>query len=494
MNQNADSTIEQSKRVLISYSHESDEHIARVLRLADALRSHGIDAMIDQYDPKPAEGWHKWTKRQIATSTYVLVVCTEAYKKRAEGDERDDERDGGGRGVAWESSLIQSHLYKNPQQKSRFIPVVFRAKDEDFILSELSARSWYVLDEHNFDVSLPNSGYGLLYRDITDQPRVIKPPIGRPIRLDPINLPHSQSAVVAQTGNPLPKPSIEPLYPIRSNGAVLIAEPRSDVKTYADNFTRFLRESGYEVIVPETFSIERDGRSDILSALKACILVVQVLGSDPFPRSSFLAPARYEDWLWQQARQIQKSVLRWRPPALDIEKIVELDYRELLNQDVVKCDAEDFKTTVLTDRLAQLNVTQRPSGKKLFVHHHTKDAERADEIGGAAEDLSTGINVALTNEQRDFFESIGNDPVHGLMVVYGDCGEEWIEQSLEILKKATDAASVRHNLAPPPKAIVKAKPETLPLRRRPPRWKEIAANDASALESFVRKIQGEVAT
>ena|GEM_PF-6769303 len=35
------------KRVLISYSQESDEHRARVRKLADHLRSQHIDANID---------------------------------------------------------------------------------------------------------------------------------------------------------------------------------------------------------------------------------------------------------------------------------------------------------------------------------------------------------------------------------------------------------------------------------------------------------------
>ncbi len=53
-------TAQQPKRVLNSYSQESDDHRARIRKLADKLRSHGIDAMIDQYEPHPPEGWPLW--------------------------------------------------------------------------------------------------------------------------------------------------------------------------------------------------------------------------------------------------------------------------------------------------------------------------------------------------------------------------------------------------------------------------------------------------
>jgi hypothetical protein len=43
-----DATQGKPKRVLISYSQESDEHRARVRKLADQLCTEGIDAIIDQ--------------------------------------------------------------------------------------------------------------------------------------------------------------------------------------------------------------------------------------------------------------------------------------------------------------------------------------------------------------------------------------------------------------------------------------------------------------
>ena len=44
-------------RVFLSYSHDSDEHAARVLALADALCDRGIEVILDQYvHPAASEG------------------------------------------------------------------------------------------------------------------------------------------------------------------------------------------------------------------------------------------------------------------------------------------------------------------------------------------------------------------------------------------------------------------------------------------------------
>jgi len=47
-------------KVFISYSHDSPEHADKVLAFANKLRSEGIDAVLDQYEESPPEGWPMW--------------------------------------------------------------------------------------------------------------------------------------------------------------------------------------------------------------------------------------------------------------------------------------------------------------------------------------------------------------------------------------------------------------------------------------------------
>ena len=74
-------------RVFISYSHDSPEHLDRVLVLSDRLRVDGIDCHIDQYEESPGEGWPRWMVNQIEDAEFVLVVCTENYEPRFRGKE-----------------------------------------------------------------------------------------------------------------------------------------------------------------------------------------------------------------------------------------------------------------------------------------------------------------------------------------------------------------------------------------------------------------------
>ena len=61
-------------RVFISYSHDSARHVDRVLVLSDRLRSDGIDATVDQYEPFPREGWIAWMRRQLRDADRVLAA------------------------------------------------------------------------------------------------------------------------------------------------------------------------------------------------------------------------------------------------------------------------------------------------------------------------------------------------------------------------------------------------------------------------------------
>jgi hypothetical protein len=108
-------------KVFISYSHDSREHEDRVLDLADRLRGGGIDAEIDQYEISPPEGWPAWCERQIKSAGFVLLVCTETYLRRVNGEEAP----GIGHGVLWEARIIRQLLYDAGSVSAKFVPVLF---------------------------------------------------------------------------------------------------------------------------------------------------------------------------------------------------------------------------------------------------------------------------------------------------------------------------------------------------------------------------------
>ena len=71
-------------RVMISYAHESDEHVRLVGDLADFLRRRGIDVWLDQYATGERQDWVQWTLDQMRRAQHVIVVCSPAYRRRFE--------------------------------------------------------------------------------------------------------------------------------------------------------------------------------------------------------------------------------------------------------------------------------------------------------------------------------------------------------------------------------------------------------------------------
>ena len=158
-------------RVFITYSHDSNAHLARVLALADRLRLDGLDVRLDQYELHVPEGWLAWMHRQLEEADSVVVVCTETYRRRFEGKESA----GVGLAAAWEGALTQQILYDASSKNHRFIPIIFEGDTPKQIPLVLRSATRYLLE----------AGYDDLYRHLTDQPKTPPPPIGTIRRMPP---------------------------------------------------------------------------------------------------------------------------------------------------------------------------------------------------------------------------------------------------------------------------------------------------------------------
>lgn len=161
------------REVFISYSHDSPEHANRVLELASQLRENGIPITLDQWEESPPEGWPRWMEIHVADADFVLVICTERYNRRFNGEEEP----GLGLGVRWEANLIRQHLYNCGSINDRFVPVVFAPDSKGHIPIPLQGYTHYVLDT--------KTGYDRLYRRLTSQLESIRPPLGRLQALPP---------------------------------------------------------------------------------------------------------------------------------------------------------------------------------------------------------------------------------------------------------------------------------------------------------------------
>ncbi len=165
-------------KVFISYSHDSPEHSARVLELANALLGHGVDAELDQYHVRPEHGWPHWCEEQLReeNAEFVLLVCTETYRERVENKVAADE----GRGVYWEGAIIYDYLYEAKGNR-RFIPILVDGAKSDCVPRRIRNHTHYSIAAFN----LEDGGYQRLYRELTQQPAVVKPTLGETIPLGP---------------------------------------------------------------------------------------------------------------------------------------------------------------------------------------------------------------------------------------------------------------------------------------------------------------------
>lgn len=162
-------------QVFISYSHDSETHMDRVVELSNKLREYGIDCMLDQYKISPEEGWPKWCYNQIIQANFVIVICSEIYYQRFQGRAPR----GSGAGAKWEGFIIAQKLYENEGKNNCFIPVVFTKYELKYIPTLLGGVTHYVLNN--------DEEYPALYRCLINQSRIRKPELGAPLILRTIN-------------------------------------------------------------------------------------------------------------------------------------------------------------------------------------------------------------------------------------------------------------------------------------------------------------------
>lgn len=100
--------------VFISYSHDSKEHKAWVLKLASDLRSHGVNAILDQWDLRLGSDLRFFMEHGLSEANMVLCVCSDNYVHKV--------NDGKG-GSGYEGMIMTQTLLSNANAEY-IIPVV----------------------------------------------------------------------------------------------------------------------------------------------------------------------------------------------------------------------------------------------------------------------------------------------------------------------------------------------------------------------------------
>ena len=151
-------------RVFISYSHDSPEHKAWVLKIATDLREAGIDAILDQWDLVAGQDTVAFMSNGITESSRVVLVCSENYVAKAEA---------GVGGVGYERLILTAELVEKIDTK-KFLPVVKSSTSKKKIPHFLGPRLHIDFsDDAKYEAKLEE-----LVREIHGTPSLIKPPLG----------------------------------------------------------------------------------------------------------------------------------------------------------------------------------------------------------------------------------------------------------------------------------------------------------------------------
>ena len=150
-------------RAFISYSWDGDEHEEWVLQFAKRQQGEsGVQIILDRWHLKPGQDKLHFMEQAVATSDFVVIVCTEKYAQRA------NDREGG---VGYESGAITSQMAED-MATNKFIPV---------------------LRQGSFKTSLPIYIKGRLGVNLSDKPyredeyeRLIRVLHGEPLQPPPI--------------------------------------------------------------------------------------------------------------------------------------------------------------------------------------------------------------------------------------------------------------------------------------------------------------------
>jgi len=159
-------SVDKVPKVFISYSQDDDDFKDAVLAFSNRLRSEGVDAILDQYEDSPVEGWPRWMENNMLEADYILAIASKGYYEKA----RMLVSTGSGKGTKWENLLMYQMLYEDDTLNEKIIPVILNASDSKFIPLPIQGSTRY-------NISIEKKYYNLYWRLHGVKPTE-KPPIG----------------------------------------------------------------------------------------------------------------------------------------------------------------------------------------------------------------------------------------------------------------------------------------------------------------------------
>lgn len=150
--------------VFISYSHDSESHLAWVLQLATRLRHNGVDAILDQWNLDLGRDVAAFIEKGLSKSSRVLCICSDNYVRKANNKEG---------GVGYEKRIMTVEIMAN-LTTDWVIPVIRNNINGELVPTFLGGCLYIDFLEDR----LYERQYEKLLRSLLDEPILPVPPLG----------------------------------------------------------------------------------------------------------------------------------------------------------------------------------------------------------------------------------------------------------------------------------------------------------------------------
>jgi TIR domain len=277
---------------------------------------------------------------------------------------------------------------------------------------------------------------------------------------------------------------------------VLLANCTPDLNRDRCALRRHLEDKGFRVVPTGSFyHAPPSFEAEYQDLLEKCVLFIQIVGPFRFETTAAF-PNGYEVWQLEKARNCKGSdLLRWRRPDLLDQDVEDEAHRNFVfAEDVTECDLEEFKVT-LEHKLREIasRRTRTPDqlhGSIVLVNAAASDSRMAQEIGIKVEDLGLEMRLGsvyadVVAEESSLLDVAVNNPFDGLVIVYGECEQNWVRRQMIQGRSAAlqlkPKAPVCAVYVGPPKD--KRAPEP-----RPARFGLIDFRNDDQLRDFVREV------
>lgn len=208
------------------------------------------------------------------------------------------------------------------------------------------------------------------------------------------------------------------------------------MKRVRDHLESHLRSARIRVLPEQPYPRDPGSFRDALRTdLEAASFFVQVFGSACSTRSAEL-PRGYEGLQLEVATQLDKPVLQWRDPRLNLDDLDEPNHADMARQAEYFGPLIEFAQAVRerVDRLVRAELPRDAAGARR--HWALVKAEPSDRLlAGSLVDHLAGedIGCRLTPNGLRTLEWLREHEFDAVIMVCGSCPEEWIQRQADEL-------------------------------------------------------------